>query len=366
VATLGVGLGCVVWFWTMAESFRTSLVATLTAAVRADLIVTSVHVTNGYVEAPVSEELATRLGSVPGVAAVVGSRVVDWPLDGRRPAIEAIDARYFTDPRFGRWPLARQQVADVWERVARGEAAIVSASFLANFGRRIGERIVLSTPTGPLELVIGGATAAFESPAGTIQMSREVFARYWGDQQVNRVLLSLAGGAKRAGVRAAIARDIGAAYDLRILTAGELIGYYAEQVDRAFAPLGVLAATVLVVTLLGVAETLLTAVLGRTRELGTARAMGVRRASLVSMVFVEALCLGALGVGLAIVSGLGLASVWVNQTLPSLLGWIVDLHLPYREIPVLAVLTVALAGAAAMLPAYRAAGLKPSLALREE
>src|SRR5438128_5406627 len=39
VATLGVGLGCVVWFWTMAQSFRTSLVDALSAAVRADLVV---------------------------------------------------------------------------------------------------------------------------------------------------------------------------------------------------------------------------------------------------------------------------------------------------------------------------------------
>src|SRR5438309_2121225 len=91
VATLGVGLGCVVWFWTMAESFRSSLVVALTAAVRADLVVTSVHVTNGYVEAPVSEELARRLAAVPGVAAVVASRVVYWPHDGRSVALEALD-----------------------------------------------------------------------------------------------------------------------------------------------------------------------------------------------------------------------------------------------------------------------------------
>src|SRR5438552_3920386 len=82
VATLGVGLGCVVWFWTMAQSFRTSLVDALSAAVRADLVVTSAHVTSGYVEAPVSEEVAARLAAVPGVAAVIGSRVVDWPHDG--------------------------------------------------------------------------------------------------------------------------------------------------------------------------------------------------------------------------------------------------------------------------------------------
>src|SRR5439155_2325177 len=197
-----------------------------------------------------SEELARRLAAVPGVAVAIASRVIDWPHGGRRVALEALDARYFTDASFGRWPLARQQIADVWERVARGEAAVVSANFLSNFGAHVGERIVLTTPTGPLALVVGGVTAAFESPAGTIQMSRELFVRRWDDRQVNRVGLRVAEGTDVGTVRAAIARDLGAAYDLRILSTSELIGYYADQVGRAFAPLGILAATVLLVTLL--------------------------------------------------------------------------------------------------------------------
>jgi putative ABC transport system permease protein len=366
VATLAVGLGCVLWFWTMAQSFRSSLVTTLTAAVRADLVVTSAHVTVGYVEAPVQDELATRLAAVPGVAAVAASRVIDWPHDGRRIAIEAIDARYFADPGFGRWPLAPQHIVDVWEHVRRGEAAIVSTSFLLTFGARVGEPVVLVTPSGPLTLVIGGATSAFESPAGTIQMSREVFVRYWRDQQVNRIGLRIAPGIDVAAVRAAIVRDLAPAYDLRILSAGELIAYYAEQVDRAFAPLGILAATVLLVTLLGVADTLLATVLARTRELGVARAIGIRRASLARTVFVEALLLGALGLALALTAGIGLAALWVRDTLPYLLGWVLEMHLPYREGPLLIVLTIAVVAAAAMLPAYRAARLEPGLALREE
>src|SRR5439155_1104613 len=208
-------------------------------------------------------------------------------------------------------------------------------------------------------------TPAFESPDGTIHMSREVFARAWQDRQVNRVGLRVTAGADRAAVRATIARELAPAYDLRVLSAGELIGYYAEQVGRAFAPLRILAATVLLVTLLGVADTLLAAVLGRTRELGVARAVGVRRAPLVRMIFVEALLLGALGLVLALASGVGLAALWVEQTLPYLLGWVLELHLPYRELPVLVALTVAVAGVAATLPARRAARLDPALALRQ-
>jgi putative ABC transport system permease protein len=350
----------------MAESFRSSVVTALTAAVRADVVVTSVHVTSGYVEAPMDEELLQHLEAIPGVEAIVGAHVVEWPHAGRRVAIEAVDARYFTSEAFGRWPLGVERIPGVWERVARGEAAIASTNFLHNFATRVGERIVLSTPSGPLALVIGGATAAFESPAGTLQMSREVFRRYWRDGQVNRVGLRVAPGADVATVRAAIARDLAPRYDLRVLSAGELVGYYADQVGRAFAPLHVLAATVLVVTLLGVADTLLAAALGRRRELGVARAIGAGRASLVRTVFVEALAMGVLGFALALASGLGLAALWVRETLPHLLGWMLELHLPYRELPLLALITLTVAGVAAVLPARYVARLEPGVALREE
>src|SRR5262249_28180174 len=191
-------------------------------------------------------------------------------------------------------------IGGLWARVAAGDAVIVSANFLSNFDAHVGERVVLTTPTGALSLVIGGTTAAFESPAGTVQMSRELFASYWHDGQVNRIGLRAAPAADVEQIRAAIAGDLATAYDLRILSAGELIGYYTGQVGRAFAPLGVLAAPVLLVTLLGVADTLLAAVIGRTRELGPARAIGLPRRSVVCLEIVEALGLAAMGLALAV------------------------------------------------------------------
>src|SRR5207244_11580062 len=120
------------------------------------------------------------------------------------------------DAGSGRWRVAGQQISGVWERVARGEAAVVSANFLLNFGARVGEPIVLTTPGGPLALVIGGVTAAFESPDGTIQMSREVLARYWQDRQGNRVAVQVAAGVAAATVSAASVRALAPAYGLPV------------------------------------------------------------------------------------------------------------------------------------------------------
>ena len=85
------------------------------------------------------------------------------------------------------------------------------------------------------------------------------------------------------------------AYDLQVLSSGELIGHYASEVARGFAPLYVLVTMVLVVTLLGVADTLVAGVLERKRQLGTMRALGVRRRSLARMLLIEAALLGAIG-----------------------------------------------------------------------
>ncbi len=54
------------------------------------------------------------------------------------------------------------------------------------------------------------------------------------------------------------------------------------------------------------------------------------------------------------------------ETLPRLLGWVLELHLPLREAPLLALLTVAVVALAAVLPARRAVRLDPALALRQE
>jgi len=134
----------------------------------------------------------------------------------------------------------------------------------------------------------------------------------------------------------------------------------------AYDPLRVLASMVLLVTLLGVADTLAAGVLERTRQLGALRALGVPRRRVARIVLVEGLLLGGLGLVLALMAGLALAAVWIKGTLPSVLGWTLDLHVPYRGVPLVGALTLAVCLIAAFLPARRAARLQPQVALRYE
>src|SRR5437773_7328513 len=71
--------------------------------------------------------------------------------------------------------------------------------------------------------------------------------------------------------------------------------YWIAQIRRGFAGVDVLRAVVFLVMLLGVADTLASGVVQRTRELGVARAGGVGRGERQRVVVVEARVMGTLG-----------------------------------------------------------------------
>ncbi len=366
VATIGVGIGSVLWLWMLSRSFERSVVDVLSQAIRADLVVSSSHIGAAFVEAPVTGELVEKLRAIPGVLAVAATRDVEWQHAGGPIALEASDQLHFTDREFGQWPLDSGHLPDVWGAVVKGEAAIASTNFIQNLHARVGDTVTLTTPSGPLPLRIAGVTTHFLSPRGTLMLSREVYARYWQDTQVSRVHVRIQEGASVAAVGAAIAASLGRTYSLRILSSGELVDYFASQVRKAFASVNIDAAATLLVVLIGVAETLAAGVATQKQEIGAIRVVGARRQHLRHMVLVEGLVLVTLGLVLAGLMGFAQGALWVEVTFPYLFGFVFPLHVPYARAALLALLTIGAGMLAALVPGQRAARLQPAVAVRYE
>jgi putative ABC transport system permease protein len=267
----------VAWLLVLARSFEYSVVDALGRAIRADLVVTSTNIGSGFLEAPLDGQALTAVRKVPGVGAAAGWRALEWPYRGESIGLSAYDPEYFRDPRFGEWPLKAAAGVDVWDKVAAGEGLVVSTSFVASFGIGVGERLLLETPTGPLDLPILGVTVDFVSPKGTIEMSRQVFARRWRDPSVTRIFALKDKSESADDLRRRITTDIGASFRVRVLSAAELLDYFVVQVRRAFSVIPIFAVTVYLVILAGLASSLVTSVLDRRRELAIVRAIGLRR-----------------------------------------------------------------------------------------
>ena len=366
VAMLAVGLACVFWLWMVAHSFQTSVIDAVSGAMRADLVVSSTHIEAGFLEAPVADDLVAELKQIDGTSAVVGERGAEWQFGGGLITIDAYDPEYFTSAEFGQWPLRGRGEPGLWQAVARGEAAVVSSNFARNLHVSVGDTLTLDSPGGPVALRIAGVVTHFASPRGTIEMSRDVYKRYWHDNKITRAFVRTVPTADISAVRAAIARRVGRTYNLRILSAAEIVEYFASQVRRAFAGVYILAVMVLAVVLVGMADTLAAGVIERTREIGAIRVVGVRRRYVRRMVLMEGAVLGCIGLGVAVASGLALGRLWVDATFPALLGWVLEPYIPYGRAAVVTLLTLVVCVLAAIGPARRAAALEPAVALRYE
>src|SRR5207245_1856379 len=160
-----------------------SVVHVMPGIFRADLVVGSVQIAGGYVEAPLEEGVLRELEQVPGVALVVGEHSSDWHYADGPIAIHAVDRRFFLDPRFERWPLVGSAVPDVWRLMAAGEVAIVSTNLSHNLGMALGDFLDIETPSGPLRLRVGGMVrlgggcgVADTIAAGVLERRREIAA----------------------------------------------------------------------------------------------------------------------------------------------------------------------------------------------
>jgi putative ABC transport system permease protein len=137
------------------------------------------------------------------------------------------------------------------------------------------------------------------------------------------------------------------------------------QIDRALVFLRALvfgsAVVALVVAALAVANTMVTAVVERRREIGLRRVIGATRGQVVRLLVAEAATLGALGAiaGTAVGIGAALALNVVTERMGAPI-FLVTARLVTSAI----VLPAALAAAAGMVPARRATRLTPAEALR--
>jgi putative ABC transport system permease protein len=351
VLTVGIMLS------SLTLSFRRSMNDYVGRVLAADLIVSAVTTEGGWLETPVPGRLATEIAAVPGVQEVGGFRVLPGQIyRGLRITVAGMTDGFFDPARYPSYWYHEGDAARAAALIRAGEGVNISTGLSDRTGLHVGDTIELDTPTGRLALPIVGIVPDYMSDRGTVLLSRRLLAERWREPTLSRINLTLAPGASADQVRAEIVRRLGADYRLKILSTRDVLAYHDRMINRAFAFTDAIQLLVIIVTVAGIFDLLVSAIIERRRELALWQVIGADAGAVRRSVVIESSTIGALGALLGVAVGLITAWIWIRFNFRYLLGYYLERHFAFGAaawyVALVMVMTV-LAGYAAAYQATR-------------
>ena len=372
VSALMVGLSIMIGVAVMVRSFRDTVEIWVDETVMADLIVAPQSWLQGKQAGQASRALPgtwrSTLSAIDGIAAVDTLREVYVDVAGQPVALVSRDLRLHAQR--SRYLMLHGDSSAALQRAAETGGILLSEVLANRLRLREGEKVTITTPAGLTAVSVEGIFYDYATDGGKMVMDRTWYQRQWHDDRVTVFSIYLAAGADAEHVRQAIVTQVvgldGVTVPPLVIRNRELRQEILDIFDRSFVLTYVLEAIAVLVAMLGIVNTLVTAVLERRREFATLRAIGASTRQVERLVLWEAAYLGLIGAVLGVVGGLLLALVLIHVINKQSFGWTIQMTVPGGVILQAVGLALTAALVAGYWPARWAARQPVVEGLREE
>ena len=365
VAALAVSLSMMTAIAIMIESFRETVIYWVGQTLQADLYVRPAGRSANGTETHLSRQLVTLFRDNPDVAAVDSFRSFTLPFGESAINLGSRDFEVLSN----RGQLLIKEPQDDQEAVRSAigqDAVIVSESFSLKYGKRVGNELKLTLPSGEMLFRVSAIFFDYTNDRGTVLMDSRSFTRHFGDIQPFSLAVYLHEGVSAEEARSRILTSLGNTYRVFIHTNSSLRREILRIFDSTFAITYALELISIFVAILGVASTLLTLILERRKDLAFLRLVGAEVSQIKKMVFIEALLLAGTSQAIGVLMGLALSWILINVINVQSFGWTIQFHFPSSFVVQSSLLILVAALLAGFVPAERAARLNTISELAEE
>lgn len=350
-AAVALIIGAAITLTSLSTSFRASLDDYVARLLNGDLVVSAVSTEGGWLETPLPDGLGAELAAVPGVRRVEMMRVIPGQFfRGQRIGILALSDGLIAPER--QPPLATGDPTTAPDEVRAGRGVYVSTTLADRFAVVLGDTLELDTPTGVLALPVVGTLPDYISDRGSVILARRLLVERWHEPMVSRLLLFLDPGTDIDGVQADIVARLAPRFRTKVQKLPELLAYHASVIGRAFQFTDTIQLLIVIVTIAGVFDLLLSSIAERRRELALWRLIGADDRAVRRSITIESGTIGTIGALLGIGLGYVTAWMWVAINYRYLIGF----HLQYHFALAATVWFVILVLAVTALAGYLASG----------
>ena len=353
-SALMIGLALVTFVAIFGQGIRSSFEDAVNKLFVADYALTS---TSTFV--PIEAQAGNALVGKPGVKDVTAIRAGSARYLGSNNDITAVQ------------PNLNETVAMDWTKGSNavpGELGLngffASKNYVKDHHLSLGSPVALQFPSGKKTTV--RLKGVWDEPKGGspfahITISTTLFDKFTPRPQDEMVLMNTPGGVSDANT-ARLNRYVAGFADAKIQTRDEFKSNFEAPINRLLNLLYALLALSVIVSLVGIINTLVLTVYERTREIGMLRAVGMTRRQVRMMIRYESIVTSLMGAALGILVGVFLAALITHALSSSGIVFAV----PWIQLVYFVLAAILVGVLAAIIPARRAARLNVLEALQYE
>jgi putative ABC transport system permease protein len=362
-AALTIGLSVVVVNSSMSSSFIGTIRDQLTQAFARDFNVQPQGYSLEQGGGPgIPQKLVDRVREMPeaAVATPVRAQMTTMPKTDEQGLMVGVDPIEY--PRVDESPIKGATRGEAYRRVGLG-GVILGANYAYKSHLKVGQTLMLRGPRGSREAPVVGITDTLEPK--DLQMSLATMRDIYGVTANSQLAVKAWNGAQAPALERRVQKLIDGRYaNLEVVSLAGRKAEIEKQINQQFNFFNAIVAIAVIVSLLGVVNTLAMSVIERTREIGVLRALGSSRWLVRQTMLDESLMITIAGALAGILVGLLVGFLWVS-TLGGVMPGI-SFHWPLGTMVGVAVAAIVAGVLAAALPARRAARLQVIRALTYE
>ena len=308
-------------------SCRESLASYFAGFFAADLTVSAVATNGGWLESALPRELAERIAAFEGVQRVETARAITGQeYQSKRIALVGVSSGFFDTSRVPPGWYAEGDPAQSEGALKSGLGANISTSLANRFDLAVGDTVVLPTPKGDFGVNVLGVVPDYVSDRGSVILHRDLIEEHWGDTRVNRILVFADPIVRLDILQRTLLDAFEGEFRLKVLTTKELLKYHTDMIDRAFAVMNSIQLLIVIITVVGIFDLLVSRITERRKELALWRVIGAGEKVVRKSIAVESLTIGAMGIILGLVVGATTVGLWIHIHFRELLGYYVQYH----------------------------------------
>lgn len=331
LSAIVVGLSIMVGVGLMIHSFRQTVQLWIDQTMVADIIVAP---TSWLGDDELGKGLPVRMRSVlqgiPGVRAVDAYRETKAEVNGQGVVLVSRDFKVHAME--SRYLFTQGNSLEILHRALESNGLIVSEVLAQRLGLGRGQTLMLDTPNGQKGFPIEGIFYDYSTDGGKVVMDERLYRSLWPDSLTTVFAVYVKHGPSLPEIRSRIEESLSKEASVSTISNRELRIEILDIFDRTFRVTYVLELIALSVAVLGIVNTLMTAIMERRRELATLRALGASMAQIKTLIYWEAGYLVFWGVGIGLAVGVALSLVLIKVINKQSFGWTIPWTLSFEPL----------------------------------